>query len=210
VEVQRSRGACAIGLDISQPVPHMREYLTVLNGLLAGEQLRFRGELYRVAAQLSVPGVQKPPVIVAALGPAMLRLCGRLADGTITWMGGVPFLRDVAVPRISAAAAAAGRPAPRIVAMAPVCVTDDPAGARAAANEAFAIYGQLPSYRATLDRGGAAGPGDVAIVGDEAAVAAQIREYAAAGVTDFAGAAFPAPGASLQRTAETLSGLARG
>lgn len=198
------------GLDYSRPIPHMREYLTVLSGLLAGEQVRFRGELYRVAAQISVPGVQRPPVIVAALGPDMLRLCGRLADGTITWMGGVPFLRDLAVPRITAAAAAAGRPAPRIVAMAPVCVTDDPGAARAAANESFAIYGQLPSYRATLDRGGAASPGDVAIVGNEAAVAAQIREYATAGVTDFVGAAFAAPGGNAQRTAEALAALARG
>ena len=124
-------------------------------------------------------------------------------------MGGVPFLRDVAVPRITAAAAAAGRPVPRIVAMAPVCVTDDPDAARAAANESFAIYGQLPSYRATLDRGGAANPGDVAIVGNEAAVAAQIHEYAAAGVTDFVAAAFAAPGSSPERTAEALAALAR-
>ena len=69
---------------------------------------------------------------------------------------------------------AAGRPSPRVVCSLPVWVTDDPDGARARAAEVFAIYGELPSYRAMLDREGAAGPADVALVGDEDIVAAQI------------------------------------
>ena len=72
-----------------------------------------------------------------------------------------------------------------MVCILPVCVTDDPDGARARAAKVFAIYGNLPSYRAMLDREGAAGPGDVALVGDEDAVAAQIAVLADAGVTDF-------------------------
>jgi hypothetical protein len=66
-----------------------------------------------------------------------------------------------------------------------VCVTSDPDGARERAARVFAIYGELPSYRAMLDREGATGPGDVAIVGDEDAVGTQIRFLAEAGVTDF-------------------------
>jgi F420-dependent oxidoreductase-like protein len=196
------------GLDYSQPIPHTREYLTVLNGLLSGERTTFRGEQYRVAAQLSVPGATRPPVLVAALGPAMLRLCGRLADGTATWMGGVNYLRDVAAPTIGAAARKAGRPAPRVVAGLPVCVTEDPATARQTANKAFAVYGQLPSYRATLDRGGYGDPGDVAIVGTEAEIEAQLGELASAGVTDFNAAIFNAPGGDVQRTYELLAHLA--
>jgi 5,10-methylenetetrahydromethanopterin reductase len=196
------------GLDYSRPIRHMREYLTVLDELLKGERASFRGEEYRVAAQFAVPGATKPPVLVAALGPEMLRLCGRLADGTATWMGGLAYLRDVAVPAITAAAAKAGRPAPRIVAGLPICVTSDTEGARAAANEQFAVYGQLPSYRATLDRGGAAGPGDVAIVGNEDEIAAQLRAFDEAGVTDFNAAIFQATGGDTQRTYELLSSLA--
>jgi F420-dependent oxidoreductase-like protein len=196
------------GLDYSRPIPHTREYLTVLNGLLSGERTTFRGEQYRVAAQLNVPGATRPPVLVAALGPAMLRLCGRLADGTATWMGGVNYLRDVAVPTIGEAARKAGKPAPRIVAGLPVCVTEDPAAARQTANKAFAVYGQLPSYRATLDRGGYGDPGDVAIVGTEAEVEAQLGELASAGVTDFNAAIFNAPGGDVQRTYELLAHLA--
>jgi 5,10-methylenetetrahydromethanopterin reductase len=197
------------GLDYSQPIPHTREYLTVLNGLLSGEQTRFKGELYRVAAQYTVPGASKPPVLVAALGPAMLRLCGRLADGTATWMGGLPYLRDVAVPTITEAAAKAGKPRPRVLAGLPVLVTSDAAAARETANTTFAVYGQLPSYRATLDRGGAAGPGDVAIVGTEEEVTAHLRALADAGVTDFNAAPFTAPGGSVERTYELLASLAK-
>lgn len=196
------------GLDYSRPIPHTREYLTVLNGLLSGERTVFRGEEYRVAAQFAVPGATKPPVLVAALGPAMLRLCGRLADGTATWMGGLTYLRDVAVPAITEAARKAGRPSPRVVAGLPICVTADAAAAREAADKTFAVYGQLPSYRATLDRGGAAGPGDVAVVGSEAEITAHLDALAAAGVTDFNAALFAAPGGDVQRTYELLARLA--
>ena len=61
---------------------------------------------------------------------------------------------------------------------------------RAAAAKTFAIYGTLPSYRAMLDREGAAGPEDVAIVGDEAAVRDQIAALGGIGVTDLIASIF--------------------
>lgn len=196
-----------LGLDYSRPIAHMREYLTVLNGLLSGEPLTHAGELYRVAAQVRVPQATPPPVIVAALGPDMLRLSGRLADGTATWMGGLAYLRDTAVPTITAAATRAGRPAPRIVAGLPVCVTTDAAAARETASRQFEPYGRLPSYRATLDRGGADGPGDIAVVGDARSVQEHLQQFAAAGVTDLNAAIFAAPGGSPQATYELLASL---
>lgn len=198
-----------LGLDYSRPVAHMREYLTILNGLLAGEQVSFKGELYRVNAQVTVPGGTKPPVLVAALGPAMLKLTGRLADGTITWMGGIPYLRDIAVPTITAAAMEAGRPAPRIAAMVPVVVTNDAAAAREALNTTYKMYGVLPSYRATLDRGGAANPADVAIIGTENEVEAQLNEYAAVGVTDLNAVLTGGPAGNREATYALMGSLAR-
>ena len=130
------------------------------------------------------------PVLLAAMAPRMLTFAGEQTDGTVLWMTGPATVRDYVVPAITAAAAAAGGPAPRVVCALPVCVTSDPAAARASVAEEFAIYGQLPSYRAMLDREGAAGPGDVAIVGDEDTVAAQILALADAGVTDFVAAEF--------------------
>jgi 5,10-methylenetetrahydromethanopterin reductase len=179
------------GYSFEAPARHMREYLAVLLPLLAGEPASFDGATVRAHIGLSVPrSPRKIPVLLAALAPRMLRLAGEYADGTVLWMTGPATVRDYIVPSIGRAAAEAGRPSPRVVCMLPVCVTDDPAAARAGADKALAIYGQLPSYRAMLDKEGAAGPGDVAIVGDEDAVAAQIRALAGYGVTDFVAAEF--------------------
>ena len=87
----------------------------------------------------------------------MLRIAGRRTAGTITWMAGPRTLAEYVVPTLRAAADDAGRQA-EVVAALPVCVTDDPGKARAAAAEIYAIYGALPSYRGMLDREGAEGP----------------------------------------------------
>lgn len=175
------------GLPWERPAQHMREYLSVLMPLLAGEQVSFQGEMVRASTfgPLEADGAAPPPVLVAALGPAMLRIAGKLADGTVTWMTGRDTLASHIVPSITAAANEAGRPDPRVVAHLPVCVTGDPDGARERAAEVFAIYGQLPSYRAMLDREGVAGPPDLAIVGSEEEVAAAVSGFAAVGVTEF-------------------------
>ena len=194
------------GYDFSQPVRHMREYLAVLLPLLDGQPVAFSGETLSGHIGLSTPGPGRVPVLLAALGPRMLRLAGELAEGTILWMTGPATVREHIVPEITAAAKAAGRPSPRVVCILPVCVTDDPDGARARAAKVFAIYGDLPSYRAMLDREGAAGPGDVALVGDEDAVAAQISGLAGAGVTDFVAGEY-ARGDDAARTRPFLTSL---
>jgi F420-dependent oxidoreductase-like protein len=173
------------GYDFSRPILHMREYLAVLLPLLDGQQASFSGVTVRANIGLTTPSPGRVPVVVAALGPQMLRLAGGQTDGTVLWMTGPATVRDHVAPLIKQAASDAGKPSPRIVGILPVCVTSDPGNARERAARVFAIYGQLPSYRAMLDREGAAGPADVAIVGDEDAVAAQIRTLAEAGVTDF-------------------------
>jgi 5,10-methylenetetrahydromethanopterin reductase len=148
----------------------------------------FEGETLRAGIGLSTPRPGRVPVLLAAMAPQMLRLAGQRTDGTVLWMTGPATVRDYVVPAITAAAQAAGRPSPRVVCILPVCVTDDADAARARATRALAIYGQLPSYRAMLDREGAQGPGDVTIAGDETAVAAQVSALKTAGVTDFVAA----------------------
>lgn len=194
-----------LGFDWSRPIRHMREYLTCLGGFLAGERVTFAGEEFHIRDfSLAVPGGVPPPVIIAALGPQMLRLAGRYADGTAVWMGGAHYLREYAVPVITAAARDAHRPAPRIIAGLPVCVTDRPDTVRSAANAAFARYGELPSYRAVLDKEGAANPADVSLIGDEAAVLVGLRELADAGATDLVAAVFAPPGEDPARTYDLL------
>jgi F420-dependent oxidoreductase-like protein len=199
------------GLDYSKPIRHMREYLSVLMPLLEGKQVNFQGEEYRVAAQMSVPGANRPPVLVAALGPQMLKLAGKMADGTATWMGGPHYLRDTAAPLLRAAAAEAGRPAPRIVSGFPIAVTDNVDAAKASASKVFAIYGTLPSYRAVLDVEGAADASAIAIAGSEKEVERQVRDLANCGVTDLNASIFPVEGDKnvFPRTYELLKGLAK-
>jgi 5,10-methylenetetrahydromethanopterin reductase len=201
------------GLDFERPARHMREYLSILLPLLDGEAVDFEGETMRAKIGLTIPRPDRArsrrvPVLLAAMAPVMLRLAGERADGTVLWMTGPATVRDYIVPAITQAAQAAGRPAPRVVCILPVCVTDDPDLARARAARVFAIYGQLPSYRAMLDREGAAGPADVAIIGDEDTVGSKITALADAGVTDFVAGEF-AQGDDAKRTRDLLKSLIR-
>jgi F420-dependent oxidoreductase-like protein len=188
------------GLSYARPARQMREYLEILAPLLNGKPAAFQGEIYRTQAQIQVAGADPVPILVAALGPLMLKVAGELADGTATWMTGVQTLADHTVPTITAAARDAGRPAPRIVAALPIALTEDEDAAREAANQSFAIYGTLPSYRAMLDREGVEGPGGVALVGDEATLRADLARLRDAGVTHLAASIFPAGEGSIERT----------
>ncbi len=192
-----------LGIPWEKPVRHLREYLSILAPLLRGEAVEVEGETLtaKLALQVDSPDV---PVLVAALGTQMLNVTGRLADGTVTWMTGPSTIGAHIVPTITAAAAAAGRPSPRVVCALPVCVTDDVEGARAVAAERFQMYGFLPSYRAMLEREGAAGPADVAIVGDAATVRAGVEHLFEQGATDFVAIAYRNRDATLAVLADLL------
>ena len=192
------------GLSYGKPAKQMREYLQVLMPLVEGKPAAFQGDLYQVNAGLTVAGAPALQVVVAALGPLMLKIAGELAHGTATWMTGLKTLGDHTVPTINDAASAAGRPAPRVMAAIPVVLTDDVATARDACDKAFAVYPTLPSYKAMLDREGAGQPADIAIIGDEATVRSGIARFRDAGVTDFAASPFPAGPGVLERTIEFL------
>lgn len=194
------------GYNFDAPATHMSEYLSILLPLLDGEAVAFGGKTMRAGIGLSAPRAGQVPVLLAALGPQMLKLAGQRTAGTILWMTGPATVRDYIVPAISTAATEAGRPAPRVVCILPVCVTSDTGDARARAAKVFEIYGHLPSYRAMLDREGATGPGDVAIVGDEDAVASQIMALADCGVTDFVAAEY-ASGGERRRTRSLIKSL---
>ncbi len=195
------------GYSFEKPARHMDEYLKALIPLLNGQPADIDGETLKVHASIAVPEAAAPSLLIAALGPIMLRLAGEQCDGTITWMTGPKTVESFTVPAISAAATSAGRPSPRVAVGLPICVTDDTPGARSRAAEIFSVYGFLPSYRAMLDREGAEGPADVAIVGNEAEVAAQIGRLADAGVTDFAAAEFGGSADEVRRTRDTLRSL---
>jgi len=185
------------GLSFERPARHMREYLEILVPLVRTGSVSCDGETLTAHMALDVKGATPFPILVAALGVRMLELAGTVADGTVTWMTGPATIESHIVPTITAAAERAGRPAPRVGVGLPVCVTDDEAAARERAARLFEGYGTLPSYRAMLDKEGVGGPSDVAIIGDEAAVSAQIERLGAIGATDFVANEF---GSSDERT----------
>ncbi|MFT4571016.1 MAG: 5,10-methylenetetrahydromethanopterin reductase [Hyphomicrobiaceae bacterium] len=196
------------GLQYDKPITHMREYVAVLKGLFDDGAVSLDGKQYKVHAPLTVPGGAKVPVMIGALMPKMLELCGTLCDGTLTWMSGPGYIAKTVVPCLRAASEKAGREMPRVVVSLPVCVTDDKAAAHAFAAKQFEIYGTLPVYRACLDAEGAAGPADVALIGSEDEVRAGLEKVKASGASDFYAGVFPeSAGADTARTSECLAGI---
>jgi F420-dependent oxidoreductase-like protein len=196
----------ALGYSYQRPVQYLREYLEVLIPAMAGEAVDYHGTRLTAVGQVDLPGAPAPAVVLAALGPRMLDLAGSMTDGTITTWTGPKTLEHSIVPRITEAAAAAGRPAPQVVAGLPVMVTSDPQAGRDSIAAAFAIAEQVPAYRTVLDAEGVASVADVSIVGDEGQVAAQLRRFAEAGVTEFVGFPYGDPD-TVKRTTALLSGM---
>ena len=192
------------GMSFDKPVRHMREYLEVMMPLLEGKPVSHAGEAFRVNGAISVPGGTRPGVVIAALGEQMLNVTAALADGTLTWCTGPQTLKNHTIPTIKAAADKHGRDSARVIAALPVCVTKDVAATHERAAKVFVIYGQLPSYRAMLDKEGAAGPADIAIAGSESEVLDRISALADMGVTDFAAVEF---GGTPDEIADTRNAL---
>jgi F420-dependent oxidoreductase-like protein len=194
----------ALGMSFDRPARHTREYLSALMPLLHGEPVDFKGEVHQVTGRIRTPGARPPSVLLAALGPVMLRTAGELADGTVTVWTGVRAIAAHVVPLITAAAA--GRPAPRVVVNLPIAVTGDPDGARSWVAEHFGASRRVPSYRAMFEREGVGGAEDIVVVGDERQVEQELRRFADAGATEFIAVPF-GPEEQITRTLTVLGGL---
>jgi 5,10-methylenetetrahydromethanopterin reductase len=192
------------GMSYSKPAAHMKEYLQIIEPLLRGEPANFAGEQLTGRLAISVDGAGDVPLVIAALGPTMLKLAGTYSTGTSTWMTGPKTIEDHIRPIISAAAEKAGRPDPRIICGLPIALTSDVDAAKEAIATQLAMYGMLPSYRAMLDREGAAGPADVALVGDESALRAQLQRLRDVGVTDLNAAIMPLGDGVAENTMDLL------
>jgi 5,10-methylenetetrahydromethanopterin reductase len=176
-----------LGVDSSRPLAHMEDYLQILVPLLQDQRVDYEGPALRTRFRLEVSHSDHagPAVFIAALGPRMLALAGRLATGAATWMVGVRTLAELTVPTVRDAAARAGRPEPRVFASLPFLLTDDPDIARSRAAEEFGFYGRLPAYRAMLHREGVTSAAELAVAGDEAHLAGAVQRIRDAGVTDL-------------------------
>jgi 5,10-methylenetetrahydromethanopterin reductase len=196
------------GASFDRPVRYLREYLTILRSLLDTGAVDVRGEVLSAHTDLRVEHTPRLTVLVAALSDQSLRVAGRLADGTLTTWIASATLASHTVPTITAAAAHAGRPAPRIVASLPVCVTADADGARQRAAELFDVYRtRYVTYQRTFERQGVGGPADLVLAGDEERVADEVARLEEAGATDYCAYPFGTPEEE-ERTVSVLTAMA--
>lgn len=192
-------GRFTLGLGVTHPplsegwfgvpyrgiVEHCAEVLEALDGLLSGDRRAdVDGDHVRTHVAVTL-ATEAPSVVLAALGPRMVDLAGRRTDGTIVWMTGPNALGRDITPRLQDAAAAAGRPAPRVVVGIPVCVTDDVAAARDRLAPRMERSASMPSYRRQVEAEGVDHPVELAVVGDEDAVAEGLDAFVRAGMTEL-------------------------
>ncbi|MAK53918.1 MAG: TIGR03564 family F420-dependent LLM class oxidoreductase [Actinomycetota bacterium] len=193
------------GISFDAPVGHMSDYLQILMALLHDGTISYGGKHLTSRGGIDVPA-DAPPVLVAALGPQMLKLVGRVADGTVTWMTGPETIRNHISPVINAAAEEAERPVPQVIAAVPVCITSDPDMAEEYAKRDFGFYGDLPSYRAMLEREGLANSWDIALSGSFEEVAEGLQKYSDSGGTQVVAAVY-GPDEAREQTVSELAKL---
>lgn len=71
------------GIEAPQPLQTLREALTIAADLLSGDVVHFDGRKFQVHDRRLITGARKVPLVLAASGPQMLELAGRIADGVL-------------------------------------------------------------------------------------------------------------------------------
>jgi F420-dependent oxidoreductase-like protein len=186
----RSTMQDVFGIPVERPLEHLREYVTVLRAALQDGPVDVAGKRFRVRCRVAdPPGV---PVLVSALGPAAFRLAGEVSDGALPFICPLGYLRDQALPALRAGAAAAGRPAPPLLAQCHVALSTDAGAVRAAARRDLGWAVGEPFYQAMLARAGFAEAREgtlsdrivdaVVVSGGEDAVHGRLRGYLEAGM----------------------------
>lgn len=138
------------GTHLPSPLGAVEDYVTIVRGLLAGEQVTHRGSAFSVeGARLGLDGRHRVRVAVAALGPRMTELAARVAEGVLlNWC--TPEELASVTERLRSEAGDRFR----VAAYVRVAVAADPARARRALADELSGYLRLPAYRAHLERQG--------------------------------------------------------
>jgi F420-dependent oxidoreductase-like protein len=206
-----------LGLPYERLALTMRCYLDVLDQARRGPgPVEVENELFRIRNSLDITDLAPMPILIAALGPLMLRLAGERTDGTSLWLADERAISSHVVPAITRAAESAGRPSPRILAGVPVCLCrdDEVDDAVERTNRLLSEAETSPNYRRLMEHGDARTIGDVLIAGSESTMERRLRSFASAGLTDL-NARVVALGrgreelvASAERTREFLASVA--
>lgn len=187
-----------------RPFTWTKEFVEALAPLLNDQPADVSGQVVSTHGSLTIEA-PRCPLLLAALGPKMLKLAGALADGTSLGSCGPKMIREHVTPVINEAASAVGRPSPRIQAMVVVAVTDDAEVLREQQRNSNAGYDQLPTYRRALDLEGVASGADLSLLGSWNQIEEGLNEYVAAGVTDLRIMIGASDAETIQRTRDALA-----
>ncbi len=156
-------------MEWTSPAARMQEYIEAIRAIWhawqTGERLAFRGRFYRHTLMTpmfspSPMGLDTPPILLAAVGPLMTRVAGRVADGFVSHaFQTADYLKDVTMPNINAGLAESGRDRSDFEISMPVFVVsgfreEDVAARDAATRKQIAFYGSTPAYRVVLEHHG--------------------------------------------------------
>ena len=180
------------GLAMTAPLAYLREYVTVLRGVLGEGHIDYHGAFFQVRTTSRTAAI---PLLVSALGQKAFHLAGEIADGALSWVCPVPYLLKEALPSLQAGAMARSRPAPPLVAHVVVALSTDEAAVQAQAHQFLLRYAQLPFYAHMFQEAGlpvaADGSGLDALVkalviwGDEATLCSRLTELLANGLDEL-------------------------
>jgi alkanesulfonate monooxygenase SsuD/methylene tetrahydromethanopterin reductase-like flavin-dependent oxidoreductase (luciferase family) len=144
------------GQRIDKPVAEMREYTSIVRGILRGESYE-SGEKWQTGFQLAgIDPRPQLPIYIAALSPAMLRLAGEIADGVLLWLCCPRYIEDVVIPEVTKGRERAGKSLDGfdVVPAVPCALTGERDSAFATMRMELIPYFGLPFYRAMIERSG--------------------------------------------------------
>jgi F420-dependent oxidoreductase-like protein len=191
----------ALHLPFDRPLERLSEYLQVLRPAVQTGKVSFAGEFYQVEATM-IGAAPETPVLIAALRENAFDLAGRFSDGAISWLCPVEYLHGVARPALERGAAAAGRPAPPLVAAIQVMPESNQETVRATARQLFGRYAQLPFYaRMFAAAGHPVADGQlsdalidaIVVSGDDDAIGEQLRRLLDSGLDELLIGLIPGP-----------------
>jgi 5,10-methylenetetrahydromethanopterin reductase len=188
------------GIPPFAPLPMIAEYVGVVRAVLSGEPAGYAGKIFSTGmVPLDSPPVRADlPIYLGALGPRMLSLAGRIADGVVLNLMS-PAQAGAAAGIVRSAAAGAGRD-PAAVPVACVvhcCLSEDADAAAAAARAVVPRYVLHPAVAALFGEGAADGDQVIdlspvralTLAGDRAGAAQQVPQQVADGFVAHGSAA---------------------
>jgi alkanesulfonate monooxygenase SsuD/methylene tetrahydromethanopterin reductase-like flavin-dependent oxidoreductase (luciferase family) len=145
------------GQSMDHPLGRVEEYVEITRAALRGEKLSFSGKFFSAQnfKMAFKPSGRVVPIYLAAFGPKMTRLAGRISDGVLINMANPAEVRRIA-EEVRAGAAEIGKdPASmEIICKIRCSIAPSYAAARDALSHALAYYALADYYRELLGRMG--------------------------------------------------------